>query len=209
VSSVGERVRFATSDGLSLEGELAVAAEARVAMLLCHPHPQYGGTMRSLVTSELFRALPDLGVSCLRFNFRGVEGSEGEFDEGRGERLDVTAGIEELARQVGDIPLVVCGWSFGADVALSTPHPRVAGWIGVALPLRFATTDALALVAGDARPKHVILAEHDEFRDPDYVIDAIADWTATTYDVVSGASHFFVGRTNRVIEIASAFTTDL
>ena len=57
-------------------------------MVLCHPHPQYGGTMRSIVIGALFDALPPRGVACLRFNFRGVEGSEGAHDFGNLERVD-------------------------------------------------------------------------------------------------------------------------
>ncbi|HEY7105128.1 MAG TPA: hypothetical protein VH986_01860, partial [Acidimicrobiia bacterium] len=72
------------ADGVTLDAEFAPADGARrAAMVLCHPHPQYGGTMRSIVIGALFAALPDTGVTCLRFNFRGVEGSGGAWDEGR------------------------------------------------------------------------------------------------------------------------------
>ncbi|HEV2309774.1 MAG TPA: alpha/beta hydrolase, partial [Acidimicrobiia bacterium] len=70
-------VMLVTEDGHTLEGELATAEDARVAVVLCHPHPTYGGTMRSIVISALFAALPEAGVTCLRFNVRGVEGSGG------------------------------------------------------------------------------------------------------------------------------------
>src|SRR5574341_1683819 len=84
-----------------LEAELAAPAlDARAAMVLCHPHPLYGGSMRSIVISELFRALPARGVACLRFNFRGVEGSSGTHDEGRAERADALAAIDALAGAV-------------------------------------------------------------------------------------------------------------
>ena len=77
--------------------------------------------MRSIVISALFGALPDAGVTCLRFNFRGVEGSGGVHDEGDGERRDASAAIDALdaADRRRRIPLVLTGWSFGADVALS------------------------------------------------------------------------------------------
>ena len=65
-----------TSDGLALEAELSLPETApRAAMVMCHPHPQFGGTMRSIVIGALFEALPRVGVICLRFNFRGVEGA--------------------------------------------------------------------------------------------------------------------------------------
>jgi uncharacterized protein len=170
-------------------------------MVLCHPHPQFGGTMRSIVISALFGALPDAGVTCLRFNFRGVEASTGTHDDGRGERYDVEAALQALVDEVGtDLPLVLTGWSFGADVALSVLSPDLDAWFAIAPPLRFTT--ALDAVAADARPKLLALAEHDEFRAPAEVIDDVAGWSGTTVEIVPGASHFFVGRTDRLVAIA-------
>jgi hypothetical protein len=194
-----------TSDGESLVAEIAPALGApRAAMVLCHPHPQYGGTMRSIVISALFEALPAMGVTCLRFNFRGVAGSSGDHDGGRAERADAQAAVNALVENVGTgLPLILTGWSFGADVALSVADATIVAWLAIAPPLRFATD--LAPVAGDPRPKHLALAEHDEFRPPHEVTDAVATWTATTTEVVGGASHFFIGRTDRLVVIADAF----
>lgn len=190
-----------TSDGITLETELAdPPGAAAAAMVLCHPHPQYGGSMRSIVISALFEALPRAGISCLRFNFRGVEGSEGTHDEGRAEQLDVVAAVDALAQAVpSELPLVLTGWSFGADMALATVDDRISAWLAIAPPLRFAVEFP---AARDPRPKRLPLAEHDEFRSPESVAEAVASWTATTTEVVPGASHFFVGRTDRLVEIA-------
>jgi alpha/beta superfamily hydrolase len=192
-----------TADGHTLEAELAAGDDAHVAMVLCHPHPTYGGTMRSIVISALFSALPASGVTCLRFNFRGVEGSEGAYDAGRGEQLDVVAALAALAEQSGgSLPLVLTGWSFGADVALSVRDPRIAAWLAIAPPLRFlADPDA---VGADPRLKSLVLAEHDEFRSAAEVTTAVATWGATEIAVVGGASHFFVGRTDAVVRRARA-----
>jgi alpha/beta superfamily hydrolase len=198
-----------TADGLVLEAEIAVpAAPALAAAVLCHPHPQAGGTMRSIVISALYDALPRAGVTCMRFNFRGVEGSHGSYDEGRGEQLDVEAAIGELADQVdAALPMLLAGWSFGADLALATVVERIAGWFVVAPPLRFASD--FSAVASDPRPKLLALAEHDEFREPASVIDATGAWRNTEIDVVPGASHFFVGRTDRVVELSLAMVDRL
>jgi alpha/beta superfamily hydrolase len=189
-----------TDDGLALEAELAASEPAgrpaRAAVVLCHPHPQYGGTMRSLVVSVLFDSLPRHGCSCLRFNFRGVEGSTGSYTEGRDEPLDIVAGITTIAAEVPSVPIVVAAWSFGADMALTVADARIAGWVAIAPPLRYRPTFA---ASGDARPKHVVLAEHDEFRPAAQVQEEISTWTNTTTAVVGGASHFFVGRTDRVV----------
>src|SRR4051794_30766931 len=119
---VSEPRTLVTPDGLRLTAELAPAHgdQARGAMVLCHPHPQFGGSMRSLVISELFAALPAAGLTCIRFDFRGAGSSEGEFDAGDAERLDVRAATRALRDEVGTaLPVVLAGWSFGADVALS------------------------------------------------------------------------------------------
>ena len=192
-----------SADGAVLEAEFAAAAEvARAGVVLCHPHPQFGGTMRSLVISALFEALPARGYSCLRFNFRGVERSTGTHDEGRNELLDVQAAVDAAAGARADAePLVLAGWSFGADMTLCTPDPRLAGWVGIAPPLRFRSDfDA---VAHDARPKLLVLGQHDEFRDPASVVEGTDAWAATEIDVIAGASHFFVGRTQRVVELVA------
>jgi len=94
------RFHLVTADGEQLEAELArPPGDVRpgAGMVLCHPHPQFGGTMRSLVISALFSALPDGGVECLRFNSRGVEGSSGSYGGGTAERLDAEAAVDALA----------------------------------------------------------------------------------------------------------------
>jgi len=195
-------IAIATSDGLTLEGELAPPAAgepARAAIVLCHPHPQYGGTMRSIVISALFDALPPLGYGCLRFNFRGVEGSAGSHADGRDEPRDIIAAVSAIAAEVPAAPIVLVAWSFGADMALQVTDPRVAGWVLIAPPLRFRSTFP---AAGDARPKHLILGEHDEFRPPAEIQREVAAWSNTTTAVVPGASHFFVGRTDHVTKEA-------
>ncbi len=189
-------------DDVALEAELAPATgDVRAAAVLCHPHPQFGGTMRSIVISALFEALPQRGVTCLRFNFRGVEGSGGSFDEGRGERADAMAALDALAAEVGaSTPVVVAGWSFGADITLSLLDDRIAAWLAIAPPLHY--TGERPSVADDPRPKRLVLAEHDEVTAPEVVERAIHDWQATTIEIVPGASHFFVGRTDHVVNAA-------
>lgn len=202
-----------TSDAIALEAELATpgatTAEAplRAAMVLCHPHPQYGGTMRSIVISALFEALPPVGVACLRFNFRGVEASEGTHDEGRAEQLDVRAAVDVLGVEFPELPLLLTGWSFGADMALATIDDRIAGWFAIAPPLRFAPD--FSPVAHDPRPKLLALAEHDEFREPESVLEEVAPWTATHSEIVPGASHFFLGRTDRLVELALGYVSSV
>jgi alpha/beta superfamily hydrolase len=188
-------------DEVVLEAELASpSGTPRARVVLCHPHPQYGGTMRSIVISALFEALPRSGVACLRFNFRGVEESTGFHDGGRGEWEDAGAARDaHVAHVAGESPIIVAGWSFGADVTLALTDPRITAWLAVAPPLR--VFDAVP-VAHDPRRKHLVLAEHDEVRPPAEVEATIVGWAATTSEVVAGASHFFVGRTDVVVAAA-------
>jgi alpha/beta superfamily hydrolase len=177
-------------------------------VLLCHPHPQFGGTMRSIVISALFDALPALGSSCLRFNFRGVEGSAGEHSGGNDEPDDVRAALDVLAGELHPaIPIVVVGWSFGGDMALSVDDHRIAGWVAIAPPLRYSS--AVDAVARDERPKLLVLAQHDEFRAPDEIERETAAWVNTQRIVIPGASHFFVGRTDRVVDATAAFLASI
>lgn len=198
-----------TEDGLRLEAELARAeGVVRARAVLCHPHPQYGGSMRSIVIGALFDALPRAGVTCLRFNFRGVEASEGTWDEGNLERVDVEAAVALLDRDApGPEPLFLAGWSFGADMALSVRDRRVGAWLAIAPPLRY--VHDLAGLEDDPRPKLLALAQHDEVRDPAEVEAIASRWASTEVHVVGGASHFFVGRTDRLVELAVGFAAAL
>jgi alpha/beta superfamily hydrolase len=198
-----------TPDGLRLEAEYAPTIAKPVgAAVLCHPHPRYGGSMRSILTSELFAALPPAGIACLRFNFRGVESSEGSCSGGEEEPFDALAAIDAITADVGpDLPIALVGWSFGADIALSVVDDRLAGWIAIAAPLRFrGDFDA---VSGDPRPKLFVLGANDEIRPPDEVAHTVAGWTNTRVEIVAGASHFFVGRTDRVVDATGEFFAEL
>jgi uncharacterized protein len=199
-----------TRDGLTLEAQYAPATtpHPRVGAVLCHPHPQFGGTMRSIVIGALFDALPAQGVACLRFNFRGVEGSEGAHGDGIDEPLDVIGALDVLAGELHpSVPIVLIGWSFGGDMALSVTDERVTAWVAIAPPLRFSAkvNDAGA----DPRAKLLVLAQHDEFRSPAEIETVTASWENTRRVVVPGASHFFVGRTDRVVDATAGFVDEL
>lgn len=202
-----DALTITSAPGVELEAELAGASAPRVGMVLCHPHPQYGGTMRSIVIGALFDALPRAGATALRFNFRGVGRSTGTYDAGRGEADDARAALAALQSRVDDsTPIVLAGWSFGGDVALSVLDDSVAAWVAIAPPLRFA--DAAA-VGADPRPKLLLLGERDEVRPPDDVLTLATTWTNTEVHVIPGASHFFVGRTDHVVSLTVAFLARL
>lgn len=166
--------------------------------------------MASLVTSELFRLLPQRGLGVLRFNFRGVGTSEGTYGEGRAERADIIAAIETLTGLWPQRPLVLCGWSFGGDTSLSVVDERLSGWVAIAPPLRILPLEELSAASGaDPRPKLLIVPEHDQFRPPGPAAEATADWTNTRIEPIAGADHFLVGRTEKVAALVSRFVQEL
>ena len=203
-----EPVTLATADGLVLEGELSVPEQASSAAVLAHPHPQFGGSMRSIVTAAMFGALPEAGVACLRFNFRGVGQSEGAYGGGRDERADLVAGIDVLAPITEGLPLVLAGWSFGADTALTVADDRVDGWLAVAPPLR---SSALAnlVAATDPRPKLVVVPEHDQFRPPDSAAPIVDAWKNTRLEVLPGGDHYLVGRADQLMALCLSWLREL
>ena len=199
-----EPVSLTTSDGLSLEAELCVPDEPWAAAVLLHPHPQHGGNMRSIVPGTLFESLPKEGVAALRFNFRGVGRSEGTYGEGLAEGADVVAAIDALAPITEGLPLVLAGWSFGADTSLAVGDERIAGWFCVAAPLRVIKI-ADMVAAEDPRPKLLVVPQNDQFRPPDSAHEVVDDWPNTRIEVIAGADHFLVGRVDRVPPLCIEF----
>lgn len=111
------------ASGFSLEGVLALPDDPPrrcPAAVVCHPHPALGGTMDNTVVTSICRALASVGIASLRFNFRGVGQSQGEFTNGELEGDDVSGALESLKHWPGidGRRLAVAGYSFGAGVAL-------------------------------------------------------------------------------------------
>ncbi|MFO8024347.1 alpha/beta hydrolase [Thiohalophilus sp.] len=168
--------------------------------VLCHPHPLHGGTLTNKVVHILAATMNRLGATTVRFNFRGVGRSQGEFDNMIGELDDLRAVVEWVREQYPGAPLWLGGFSFGAQVALKM-HAQVGAerLLVAAPPLSLYGTDDLP---GIAIPWLVIQGSEDE------VIDAarVRDWVARQTDNpprliwLDGASHFFHGRLNEVRE---------
>jgi alpha/beta superfamily hydrolase len=124
-----------------LQARLSLPAErARPegAALICHPHPNYGGTMDNKVVYMLSRACDRAGLAALRFNFRGVGQSEGEFGVGRCETDDCLAMAALLKATLPEARIVLAGFSFGAFVSLRAAHQiKPVQLVSVAPPLDY------------------------------------------------------------------------
>lgn len=102
-------------------------ATPRAIAVVAHPLPTMGGTMENKVVTTLAKTFVELGYAALRFNFRGTGNSAGAFDEGNGEVEDVIAAVEHARHILGELPLVLAGFSFGGYVqarAAQRLHPK-------------------------------------------------------------------------------------
>ena len=197
-----ESLRLRTSDGLSLVAELALPATVSpIATIVCvHPLPTHGGMMDSHVLRKMAWRLPALAdVAVLRFNTRGTTSaagaSEGVFDEGRGEGLDLLAAIAEVGERGLPDPWLV-GWSFGTDVILR--HGNVDPVVGAILlspPLRFSTDVDLDAWASSGRPLTCLVPELDDYLRPDVARERFARIPQAEVVGVDGAKHLWVGET--------------
>ncbi len=115
----------------------SLVADSQTAVgVICHPHPLYDGSLHNKVTHTLALAFNDLGVPAFRFNFRGVGESEGQFDGGKGEMMDLLAVVREAEQIFPDRELWLAGFSFGAYVALkASQHTPLTRLITVAPPV--------------------------------------------------------------------------
>ena len=131
------RTRFETEDGVVLEGEVRAAeGSPRGTAVICHPHPQHGGSKDHPLLWAIRNELATRGLTVLTFNFRGVMGSGGTYTGGVKEEQDLRAAIDRV-REETDGPTVALGWSFGANVALreAVTDDRVAALTLVGVPL--------------------------------------------------------------------------
>ena len=189
--TTGEALTFPCGD-LMLEGVLHLPAEAAVPApggVVCHPHPQHGGAMENNVVDAACSALVERGYAALRFNFRGVGGSDGAFDQGKGEQEDARAAIRYLTArpEVDEKRIGLIGYSFGAMVAAEVASgglralALVSPLVGFA-DLRVAWGCPALLVAGDQDS----MAPADRLR-------VVAEAAGVETHIVVDADHTWLG----------------
>ena len=182
--------------------EARLDGDSQHVAVLCHPHPQYGGTMDDLVLEAVSRALLDAGISVLRFNFRGVGYSEGRYDDGHGEVEDVLAVCDWVGGQEMNLT-VLGGYSFGAVMALQAASKRSFPQLFLVAP----PVSMLNNVNLPAVPCHVVAGDQDPFVSPDGIQEAFGSMVETgqgSITIVQHADHFFHGYHQELTDIFSA-----
>lgn len=170
--------------------------------VVCHPHPQHGGTMHNKVAHTLARAFVRMGFAALRFNFRGTGQSEGEYDDGNGELDDLLAAIDWMRSQDTGTPLWVAGFSFGAAIAVKAAiATRIDGLISVAPPIRYF---ASGLASQPTCPWLIVQGDQDDIVDVDETIAWVNELPpGPELSIISSGEHFFHGK---LIELREAVT---
>lgn len=195
-----EDIELHTSDGLTLVGELALpqGREPRATLVTLHPLPTAGGFMDSHVLRKASYRLPELAdIAVLRFNTRGTTSprgtSDGTFDEGVGEQLDVAAAME-FVRDRGLPHPWLLGWSFGTELVLKygLQHP-IEGAILLSPPLHRADDTDLRRWAGTGTELVVIVPEHDDYLQPPEAARRFSIVPEARLIPVAGGRHLWVG----------------
>ena len=185
-----ERFEITTTDGETLEARWDSPENPRFTTVFCHPSPVDGGSMMAPLMIAVTQKLVARGHSVLRFNFRGVGASTGEYGGGEAEVSDVDAAVS-VARDRSD-SIGIAGWSFGAAVAMNwlIDNESEIPYAGIAPPPN--------LISGKPPkgPKRIILGSREQVIDPDaleaFAIDNGIDLVITPGD------HFFHGRGKRI-----------
>jgi len=197
-----ESIRFFTDDGISLEGDLRVDREPPLGTaVLFHPHSRHGGSKDHPLLWAIRNDLASRGFAALAFNFRGVMGSGGAYGGGHDELRDARAAVSRVRVESPKTPTFVCGWSFGAVVALreALEDPRVGGLALVGLPLRPPKDVDLPALPDPAelgsfgRPVLLLAGGADELC-PAEELATFGATRSASVTIVEGADHYFEHR---------------
>jgi uncharacterized protein len=190
--------------GVALDARIALPRGARAGVVLCHPHPLYGGDMDSGVVTSAAKACAGRNLATLRFNFRGVGASTGQHDDGRGEQDDVRSALAVLLQRLPPgAAVALAGYSFGAAVAAAVAERTLlAGLLLVAPPLRVTSLRPPAAVTG---PILIVLGAEDQYC-PEAALEPIrATLPGATITILAGADHFFLGSLQALAEAVSGW----
>ena len=184
--------------GCRLEGILNENS-ARGGVVICHPHPLYGGSMHNNVVDALEEGFSAIGFTTLRFNFRGVGGSQGSYGEGKGEVEDILHASQFLREQIaGDATIILSGYSFGAWIcAMAAPKmERLDGLFLVSYPFAFYESGMLNDYSGRI---FLVGGEFDDIGPVDQLMDAYKAMPAIEKSLkIIPTDHFYWGKEEEV-----------
>lgn len=199
------------SGGLVLEGILAIpeGAGSLPAVIVCHPHPLYGGSMDNNVVCNLSKTLTQASLASFKFNFRGVGGSQGEFGQGIGEREDVEAAISfiSMVKGVDSKRIGLAGYSAGAGFALPVGFndARIRALAAVSPPLPMFDFDFLKSCP---KPKLLISGSRDDLIPTDQFLEFCQNLPEPKEcESIEGADHFWWGYESSLSAKVTAFFT--
>jgi alpha/beta superfamily hydrolase len=204
------RVSFPSGE-LVLEGILAIPQGAGPfpAVIVCHPHPLYGGSMDNNVVYSLSETLLQASLASFKFNFRGVGGSQGEFGQGIGEQEDVEAAISFIStvKEVDSKRIGLAGYSAGAGFAFPVgfKDDRIKTLVAISPPLAMFDFDFLK---GCPKPKLLISGSRDNFTPANQFLEFCQNLPEPKeYESIEGADHFYWGYESRLAAKVTAFFT--
>lgn len=187
----------------------AAGVAPRAFMVVCHPHPQHGGTMTNKVVTTLARTAHAMGVPSLRFNYRGVGASAGSFDDGRGEIEDALAVVAFGRQRWPDAQLWLAGFSFGGVVALRASTTRGVGQVAklvTVAPALGRNFGSLREVSVPNCPWLIVQGGNDEVIDGELVIDWAEQLEpAPQLVVLPDTGHYFHGKLSLLQESVAPF----
>ncbi len=170
-------------------------------VVLCHPHPLFGGTVHNKVVYHAMKTFTELGLPVLRFNFRGAGLSQGRHDHGRGEQDDVRSAVDWLTVEYG-LPVLAAGFSFGAHMALRAgcEDTRVAGLVSLGTPIEAADrVYSYEFLHDCTKPKLFLSGTADAYGPVGKIEAALAPVPEPKQIVwAAEADHFFTGKLNRM-----------
>ena len=199
------------SGGLVLEGILAIPEGAGPfpAVIVCHPHPLYGGSMDNNVVCNISETLTQASLASFKFNFRGVGGSQGEFGQGIGEREDVEAAISFVStvKEVDSKRIGLAGYSAGAGFAFPVGFndDRIRALAAVSPPLPMFDFDFLK---NCPKPKLLISGSRDDLISINQFLEFCQNLPEPKEcEGIEGADHFWWGYESRLAAKVTAFFT--
>ncbi|MBT8200898.1 MAG: alpha/beta hydrolase [Acidimicrobiia bacterium] len=195
-----ESFTIMSTDSVELEALIDWPQDPRMLLVLCHPHPQHGGTMRAPLLEKISSVLVGSDIAVLRFNFRGIGTSTGEWHGGSGEIEDVGAAVDAARGMETRLNLALGGWSFGAATSLAWQSMRhePMPWIGIAPPVTSSRTPDLPLPDTVPQARRLfIVGDRDQF----VTVSELSDYAkaiGAEVEVFAGSDHFFHFREEKV-----------